>query len=62
MTAATVPPELKEALEDLEIILNHLSNPNNLSGSDGEHVRAILAQSGHKKLARAYDLIEQVAS
>lgn len=49
---------LKEALQDIEIILNHLADPNNLSDSDGEHVRAILARTGHQKVIQVQDLIE----
>lgn len=49
---------LKESLQDIEVILNYLSDPNNLSDSDGEHVRAILAKTGHQKVVHVQDLLE----
>jgi len=56
---STLNCALKVALQDAEIIFSYLSNPNNLADSDGEHVRAILARSGHHLVIHAQDLIEE---
>jgi len=60
MTSKQLTDEVREKLQDVEIILSHLSNPNNLADSDGEHVRAILAETGVQKLHSAQDLIDQI--
>lgn len=62
MTPVQITKAIKEHLQDVEVVLNHLSDANNLAGSDGEHVRALLAQTGLQRLAIAYDLVEQIKS
>lgn len=55
MMAAAITTEVHEALQDLDVILKHLANPNELAGSDGEQVRALLAQHGLQKLTLVQD-------
>lgn len=56
---ANVPSRIKDELESIEVILNHLANPHNCAGSDGEHIRAELAQSGHRKVILIQELLEK---
>ncbi len=56
--ASTLPESLKESLQEIEIIFNYLADANNLSDCDGEHVRAILARTGHEKVIRVQNMME----
>lgn len=59
---SSVIQTIKENLDEVDVILNHLSDPNNLGGCDGEHVRAILAKSAREKTIEAQELIEKLPS
>lgn len=53
---------LSKTLQDIEVIFNFLSDANNLSGADGEHVRAILARSGYEKVMHAQNLVDEAST
>lgn len=58
METAQITSAIEEKLEDLEIILRHLSLPENHSTDDGEYVCSFLAQNGLDKLSKTQDLFK----
>ena len=50
--------QLKNRLFDIECILNHLSVPGHLAGSDGEHLRALMCEQALDKTRQTLDLLE----
>lgn len=49
--------EGRQQLEEVELVLQYLSNPENLTSPDSEHVRAITAQYA---LDRLHEFIEDI--
>lgn len=47
-----VHEEHKKILEQVELILQYLSHPENLTAPDSEHIRAILAEKALDELHR----------
>jgi len=55
---AKVPEAAKKALQDIDLILSYLSNPEALADADGELIRAQLAEHGRNKLVQAQDALQ----
>ncbi|WP_288365562.1 hypothetical protein [uncultured Marinobacter sp.] len=51
--------KLRNRLFDIEVILNHLSVPGHVAGSDGEHLRALMCSQALDKTRESLDLLEQ---
>lgn len=51
----TVHEEHRKRLEEVELILQYLSQPENLNGPDSEHIRAIVAE---KALLQVHAILE----
>lgn len=51
---------IEEELENIEIILRHLSMPDKIACDDGEYVGAFLAQSGLTRLHKIQGLCEKL--
>lgn len=51
---------IEKELENIEIILRHLSFPEKLACDDGEYVGAFLAQSGLSRLHKIQGICEKL--
>lgn len=55
-----VQGELKQKIEDVQLVLQYLSDPENLTSPDSEHIRAILAQHANDILREIRLAVESI--